>query len=167
MLRKSLSLSLQHHRNRESHYDNVASPGSRPRQECTIPTASMAGPAAHAPHFNDSDNETDYGSDFSPEEQLIVEQLLAIETSAVVEAEDNPITNDVEFVPLPYTGPILRVLGREVRIEKTYEERAVERQRLEVEFDAGYPDCESPLLLIQTHLTETEAFSDECTAAGA
>ncbi|RDW91908.1 putative exonuclease V [Coleophoma crateriformis] len=54
---------------------------------------------------------SDYGSDFSPEEQEIVERLI---TRQQVEAiEDNPIVTEVEHYDAPRSLHLPRILGRE------------------------------------------------------
>src|SRR4051812_45206503 len=56
-----------------------------------------------------NDEDTDYGSDFSPEEAQIVEQLMT-GTAAI---EDNPIVPEVEYHGAQSTLRLPRILGRE------------------------------------------------------
>jgi exonuclease V len=59
-----------------------------------------------------NDGETDYGSDFSPEEEQIVTKLLS---GTPVDIEDNPIVNGVEYAANQPALRLPRVLGRETR----------------------------------------------------
>lgn len=91
-----------------------------------------------------SDAESDYGSDFSPEEELIVAQLLA--------NEDNPIVNDIEHHGEERTLRLPRVLGRDGRsplFEAVRDAEKVAEQISETvrkaSASAGYPDCKTTL----------------------
>src|SRR4051812_18795574 len=88
------------------------------------------------------DAESDYGSDFSPEEELIVSQLLS--QNAV---EDNPIVNDVEHHEAEHTLRIpLAVGGSELaegvllRAARAAEE-VFEQINEAVGCETRYPDC--------------------------
>lgn len=65
----------------------------------------MASPANHVPVA--LDNESDYGSDFTPEEEEIVATLL----SARVLEDDNPIVNEVEHTDTQSVLKLPRALG--------------------------------------------------------
>lgn len=90
----------------------------------------------------DNDGDTDYGSDFSPEEDQIVQRLL----SGQAEKEDNPIVNDIEF---EYHGinrslRVPRVFGREERSALFEAARAAEQVADQISKSlktTGYPDC--------------------------
>lgn len=55
--------------------------------------------------------ESDYGSDFSPEEEEIVNTLLSGNLARIEVVEDNPIVNDVEYLEKQGTVRVPRVLG--------------------------------------------------------
>lgn len=57
--------------------------------------------------------ESDYGSDFSPEEQDIVNTLLSSFPAQIETVEDNPIVNEIEYHEPPSTLRVPRTLGRE------------------------------------------------------
>lgn len=84
----------------------------------------MVSPAVDTP-FEDpiNDGDTDYGSDFSPEEVQIVSRLV----SGTVEIEDNPIVSGVEHNDPQQTLRIPRVLGREQRSPLFEAARAAEK----------------------------------------
>lgn len=90
------------------------------------------------------DNDTDYGSDFSPEEEEIVQQLL----SRGVE-EVNPITPQVEQNGPQQDLRLPRVFGREARspLYQTIRaaERVAEHINNSVESGEHYPDCKAPV----------------------
>ncbi|KAF5876270.1 putative exonuclease v protein [Botrytis fragariae] len=77
----------------------------------------MAGSAVEVtglpPHFADS--ESDYGSDFSPEEVEIVEKLLSPvhQSKEPTEIEDNPIVTEIEYHEPERALRLPRVVGKE------------------------------------------------------
>lgn len=106
----------------------------------------MASPAieeAFKPRPIDSDS--DYGSDFSPEEVEIVEALLS-PPAEVVAIEDNPIVNEIEYHDAQRTLRMPRVLGRD-HVSPLHQaikdaERVAEQINAAVEMREHYPDCE-------------------------
>ncbi|PVH82783.1 hypothetical protein DL98DRAFT_456350 [Cadophora sp. DSE1049] len=72
---------------------------------------------------NEIDTDTDYGSDFSPEQEQIVERLL----SGKHVEDDNPITNDVEHHDPRQNLRLPRVFGREEMSPLFQAARAAER----------------------------------------
>jgi exonuclease V len=90
------------------------------------------------------DDDTDYGSDFSPEEADIVEQLL---TAKHVE-DDNPIVTDVEHHDTRQNLRLPRVFGREERSPLFQAARAAEQvaDQISKSIKSGqhYPDCKQP-----------------------
>lgn len=105
----------------------------------------MASPATVAIIKDDmSDGDTDYGSDFSPEEAEIVERLLSAQTAI----EDNPIVNEVEYHGAEQTLRIPRILGREQQSPLFQAARAAEgvAQQIvhSVKGSEHYPDCKFP-----------------------
>lgn len=123
----------------------------------------MASPATEPlPSDRMDDIDTDYGSDFSPEEELIVEQLLSRNPAT---EDDNPIVNDIEHHNAAQTLRLPRVFGREERSPLFQAARAAEEIAEQISKYAGgekYPDCEfysrSALLII---LTDAEASSEQ------
>jgi exonuclease V len=87
------------------------------------------------------DGESDYGSDFTPEEEQIVGQLLSARNAT----EDNPIVNDIEHHESNHTLRLPRILGREEMSPLLQAARAAEKvaQQLSesVKGNEGYPDC--------------------------
>ncbi|KAB8301261.1 hypothetical protein EYC80_003147 [Monilinia laxa] len=75
----------------------------------------MASPAAEEADRPQNFADSDYGSDFSPEEVEIVEKLLSPvhSTSEITEVEDNPIVNDIEYHESERTLRLPRVVGKE------------------------------------------------------
>ncbi|CZT10355.1 uncharacterized protein RCO7_02882 [Rhynchosporium graminicola] len=72
----------------------------------------MAGPATTVTDPSKiDDSDTDYGSDFSPEEEQIVERLI----SGTHLEDDNPIVNEIEHDEPRQTLRLPRVFGREER----------------------------------------------------
>lgn len=96
-----------------------------------------------------NDDESDYGSDFSPEEEQIVSQLIS---GQQVEIEDNPILNDVEQKIENDAHQTLRVplvFGREQK-SPLYEaaraaEEIAEHISKAVKSRGYYPDCMSSI----------------------
>ncbi|KAH6717121.1 exonuclease V a 5' deoxyribonuclease-domain-containing protein [Leptodontidium sp. MPI-SDFR-AT-0119] len=72
---------------------------------------------------NDIDSDTDYGSDFSPEQEQIVDRLIAGKDLE----DDNPIINEVERHDPRQTLRLPRVLGRQERSPLLQAARAAER----------------------------------------
>lgn len=89
------------------------------------------------------DDDSDYGSDFSPEEAQIAESLLS---PKAVDIEDNPIVNDLEHHGPPSTLHVPRIFGREQRSPLFQAARAAERvaEKLSDSVAMGqhYPCCE-------------------------
>ena len=92
--------------------------------------------------------ESDYGSDFSPEEELIVSQLLSQNA-----AEDNPIVNDIEHHEAKHTLRIPRAVGVSelsedvvLRAARAAEEVSEQINQV-VGGETRYPDCKLVLLL--------------------
>lgn len=107
----------------------------------------MASPAAEkiATLLND---ESDYGSDFSPEEEQIVSQLLS---GPKVDIEDNPIVTAVESNAEDDSQQALRVplfTGRAQRSPLYQAARAAEEVaeniNKTVKRRRNYPDCKLP-----------------------
>lgn len=79
----------------------------------------MASPAniasiMHHDLAREQEDISDYGSDFSPEEQEIVERLITERQIEVeVAVEDNPIVTEVEHYDAPRSLRLPRLLGRE------------------------------------------------------
>jgi hypothetical protein len=57
--------------------------------------------------------ESDYGSDFSPEEEEIINKLLSLSSTVAEGTADNPIVNDVESHSEAQGIRIPRILARE------------------------------------------------------
>jgi exonuclease V len=74
-----------------------------------------------------AEDESDYGSEFSPEEEEIVNRLLLSSTEPAQLEEDNPIITDVEYYGPTQAVRVPRVLGRERRLEALQEGKAVSR----------------------------------------
>jgi exonuclease V len=105
----------------------------------------MASPAiSHDIEVPLNDVDTDYGSDFSPEEADVVEQLL----SGKAVEEDNPIVNDIEHHDPGQTLRIPRVFGREERSLLFEAARAAEQVAEQIsrsiKSSEHYPDCKTP-----------------------
>ena len=114
----------------------------------------MASPATsndHSEPLNDVD--TDYGSDFSPEEAHIVEQLLSSTPLVPAVEDDNPILNDIEDHDTQGMQnlrlPGRRVFGVEERSPLFQAARAAEQvaEQISRAVKGGehYPDCKSPV----------------------
>jgi exonuclease V len=109
-----------------------------------------------------NDDDTDYGSDFSPEEERILAQLLSGQQQADI--EDNPIATeavngDGQALRLP------RVLGRESRSPLLQAVVAAEElaQQISNSVKNGhYPDCKRYVhCSILTNLTDAQASSEQ------
>lgn len=108
--------------------------------------------------YSDSDAEdSDYGSDFSPEELEILDKLLAATPSNSVPAEDNPIVSDVEYHLPPAVARITRFSARESRrgdsVPIEYEtarhsnaESVQSNARIGINLNPVYPDRKASLL---------------------
>lgn len=93
-----------------------------------------------------SGDDSDYGSDFSPEEEQIVERLLSAQI--VVQIEDNPIVTQVENHDARQILRLPRILGREQRSPLFEAARAAEKVAQQVSDSVKngehFPDCEFP-----------------------
>jgi hypothetical protein len=89
------------------------------------------------------ESDSDYGSDFSSEEELLINRLLAGQ-EGVEGIEDNPILTGLEYHEPVQTVRVPRVLGRE-RINDILPEGSVVAEVHNLSsaaFHSGYPDCE-------------------------
>lgn len=104
----------------------------------------MASPAPDAA-FEDpvDDGDTDYGSDFSPEQVQIVARLLTGEA----DIEDNPIASEIEHHDQQQSLRVPRILGREHRSPLFQAARAAEKvaEQIAESVKTGkhYSDCTS------------------------
>lgn len=102
----------------------------------------MASPASALPV--QEDNESDYGSDFTFEEEQIVTSLVS---NATVD-DDNPILNAVDHADLSGTLKLPRIQGREERSTRYEAARAAEvvtdQINKSVETSLQYTDCRLP-----------------------
>ncbi len=115
----------------------------------------MASPAINgkiAPSIDAGDS--DYGSDFSPEEEQIVERLL----SGQPVEDDNPIVNEIEHHDPQRTLRLPRVFREEERSPLFQAARAAENvaEQVSNSVKSGehYPDCK--LHLIQDLFDKTD-----------
>lgn len=103
----------------------------------------MASPAYDTLAHPMNDGDSDYGSDFSPEEEQIVAGLL----SAQSVEDDNPIVNEIEHHDPQRTLRLPRVVGREERSPLFQAARAAEaiadQISKSIEGVKQYPDCRS------------------------
>jgi hypothetical protein len=110
-------------------------------------TPAMASPATKE-HLKQSvnDGESDYGSDFSPEEAEIVGNLLS--WKPIEDVEDNPIVNEIEHHDPQRSLRLPRKLGREQMSPLFQAARAAEEvaEQISKSIKTGeqYPDCKSP-----------------------
>ena len=105
----------------------------------------MASPAIDAAGAND---DSDYGSDFSPEEVTIVQRLL----SGHVEIEDNPIVNVPEYHEAGRTLRFPHIFSRGERSPIYQAARSAEQvaEQINSSVKAGkYPDCKCPVLRVR------------------
>lgn len=89
----------------------------------------------------DIDADSDYGSDFSPEQDYIVARLLSGKNIE----DDNPIVNEIEHHDARQTLRLPRVFGREERSPLFQAARAAEKiaEQIAQSVKCGeYPDCE-------------------------
>ena len=92
-----------------------------------------------------NDGESDYGSDFSPEEAELVGKLLSGHT--IEDVEDNPIVNEIEHHDPQRTLRLPRILGREQISPLFQAARAAEKVAGQISkaIKAGeHPDCKNP-----------------------
>jgi exonuclease V len=93
-----------------------------------------------------NDGDSDYGSDFSPEEEQIVSQLLS---GKPFDIEDNPILNNTEQNDAQQTLRIPLVFGREQKSALYQAARAAEEIAEHIsqaiKHRCYYPDCTSSL----------------------
>jgi exonuclease V len=109
------------------------------------------------------DNDSDYGSDFSPEEAQIVERLLSGKPLEAI--EDNPIINTPEQYDAKEALRLPRIAGREQRSPFFKAVRDAERVAEQISFSVAnrqhYPHCKNPLLHSAIILTDAEASSEK------
>jgi len=123
----------------------------------------MACPAASDLSYQaQADGDSDYGSDFSSEEEQLINRLLAGQERVEV-IQDNPILAGLEYHEPPQTVRVPRVLGRERNHDALPEGSIVaENNSLSsAAFHSEYPDCElAPTNICKkTALTDAEASS--------
>lgn len=90
-----------------------------------------------------ADDTSDYGSDFSPEEEQIINRLLSNP-----DIEDNPIINEIGYHDARPTLRLPRVLGREEHSPPFQAARAAEQiaEQISREFKGGeHPRCKCAL----------------------
>jgi exonuclease V len=118
----------------------------------------MASLAPKEPQYEVGEQvESDYGSDFSPEQEELVNSLLsAVQIEAL---DDNPNVNHVESNDPPSSLRVPRVLGREEKPEEV-NTAAGESTWTHSIRNPGYPDSKSfSDLTCMTTLTYAEASS--------
>jgi hypothetical protein len=89
------------------------------------------------------DTESDYGSDFSPEEVVLIQRLL-LATDKEGLGEDNPTVNGTEYHDETKAMRVPRVLGRERRtpeLETTFRQKGP-FGAIPLPVDLGNPDRE-------------------------
>jgi hypothetical protein len=104
----------------------------------------MASPATASSGFHaQTEGDSDYGSDFSTEEEEIVNRLLT-EQEHVEVIEDNPIVTDLEYHDPAQTVRVPRVIGRGRISDALLEESSTPNvNRLSsAAIQPGDPDCE-------------------------
>lgn len=102
-------------------HSSIATPLSRSWILSAIATMANLHPATPEPLQDDDSN---YGSDFSPEEAQIIESLLS---PKFVDIEDNPILNGIEHHGRPSILRLPHALGHEQRSTLFQAARAAER----------------------------------------
>lgn len=123
----------------------------------------MASPAIDDPGgASINDGESDYGSDFSPEEEQIVARLLS---GQQIDIEDNPIVTEVEHSDAAQTLRVPR-FGTEQKSPLFAAARVAERvaekiSESVVKANGYYPDCRSHLASGVINLTDAEASSEQ------
>jgi hypothetical protein len=140
--------------------NNSPAPPASPRQYFAsryghaVYSVGMAGPVVsvqNPTYPSAEEDESDYGSDFSAEEQEIIDRLLASAPSNLV-AEDNLIASDVEHPAPPAAVRISRFVAREP-VQIKYESQALNVESVQsnaeisvndsLDPNPGYPDCKS------------------------
>jgi hypothetical protein len=121
----------------------------------------MASPATTSSNFHAHvEGDSDYGSDFSAEEEDIVNRLLA----RVEVAEDNPIVTDLEYHDPAQTVRVPRVIGRGQVSHAPLGESSVAKgnglSSAAVQSEQPYCEFPSPILCDKTTLTDAEASSE-------
>ena len=122
----------------------------------------MASPGILTLDHSMNDNESDYGSDFSPEEEQIVASLLL--SAQQPTEDDNPIVNEIEHHDPQRTLRLPRILGREERSPLFQAARAAEAIADQISRSVAsskYPDCEYTILPVYAlfNLTDAKAVS--------
>jgi hypothetical protein len=107
--------------------------------------------------------DSDYGSDFSAEEEEIVNRLLGQQERVEV-IEDNPIVIDLEYHDSAQTVRVPRVIGRGRISAALMEESSIAKDNAlsSLAVQSDHPDRE-PLpyiLCVETALTDAEASSE-------
>jgi exonuclease V len=106
-----------------------------------------------------NNDDSDYGSDLSPEEVVIVEQLLSGK-----HVDDNPIINEIEHHDARQNLRLPGIFGREERSPLFQAARAAEHVAEEISKSIKsrehYPDCEQPASNLPINLTDAEASSE-------
>jgi hypothetical protein len=126
----------------------------------------MASPATTSSDFRAKvEGDSDYGSDFSAEEEEIVSRLLA-EQERVEVIEDNTIVTDLEYHDPAENVRVPRVIGRRRISDALLEESSVAKDNglSRAAVKSEQPGCEfsSPILCDMTTLTDAEASSEPC-----
>ena len=107
----------------------------------------MASPAIGGRPGSIEDDESDYGSDFSPDEEQIVSRLLS---GQPVDLEDNPIVNEIEQNDAQQALRVPR-FGKEQKSPLFEAARAAEEVAEQIskviKTNDFYPDCTSCLRL--------------------
>jgi exonuclease V len=78
--------------------------------------ASPANKVFDEPTRDSEEVESDYGSDFSPEEDELINKLLSLSSTVTEGKRDNPIVNEVEYHDKAQDTRVPRVLDRERRL---------------------------------------------------
>jgi hypothetical protein len=107
----------------------------------------MASPATKSSNFYaQARGDSDYGSDFSTEEEEIINRLLA-EQERVEVIEDNPVVTDFEYHDPVQTVRMPWVIGRRRVSDALPEESNIAKDtRLSsAAIQPEYPDCKLPL----------------------
>jgi exonuclease V len=91
------------------------------------------------------DIDTDYGSDFSPEEEVIIQQLLSRDTASSITPEDeSPIVNDIQYHNAWHALHLPRTLSGEEKSLLFQAARAAEQITKEITQSIrgeNYSDC--------------------------
>ncbi|CAD6447035.1 e47d9154-0861-47bc-a90c-3620b71dae40 [Sclerotinia trifoliorum] len=111
----------------------------------------MASPALDEAEHPQNAEDSDYGSDFSPEEVEIVEKLLLPfhSLNEATEIEDNPIVNEIEYHESERTLRLPRVFGKEQISPLLQAIRAAERVAEQINNSVAkreyYPDLSNQI----------------------